>query len=77
MKPPICCICLKPLDPAKPGNLVAFAKSESDHEYDRKAQTGFTGHPPYADWFCHRHIAAAQKRTHLSLTQAIEQIKRA
>ena len=75
MKPPICCICLKPLDTSKQGDLVLFAKSALDHEWDQMAAAGLVGHPPYADWFCHRHVAAAKSRTHLSLKEAITQIK--
>ena len=36
---------------------------------------GLTGHPPYADWFCDKHYAAAKELSHLTIPEAIEILK--
>lgn len=74
MRPPICDICL-----ASCGmdGLVYFRKEASDEEWDRLSQTGgFTGHPPYAGWFCPEHLAAAKSLEHLTYSEALKKISR-
>ncbi len=75
MKPPICEICDKKLDP-KEGGLVYFSKRPKDVEWDKKAaQPGFTGHPPYAAWFCGKHFYKEKELEHLTITDALKELK--
>ncbi len=76
MKPPICAICEE--RGRRPGEfrLIYFKKRETDKEWDKKAaQPGFTGHPPYAAWFCPRHFPEAGKLEHLTIGEALEQLR--
>ncbi len=75
MKPPICCICHRGFDPDKEGGLVWFAKRTSDIEWDRWIEeTGDTGHPPYADWYCAAHIEQAHSLSHLTIDAAFARL---
>lgn len=47
MKPPVCCVCRRALDPSE-GTLVAFA------DYD-PLPNGKVGHPAGLEWFCPAH----------------------
>jgi hypothetical protein len=71
MMPPICHTCGR--DASKGGDLVCFAKRDSDLEWDRRMDEarGFTGHPPYAVWFCRKHLAKAQALAHLTVDEAL------
>lgn len=74
MRPPICALCDQ--DALDGGDIIDFKKGPSDLEWDRKAERGdWIGHPPYADWFCKDHIAAAREVAHLSLPEAMRILK--
>jgi hypothetical protein len=75
MKPPICRICLKRLNP-KEGGLVYFKKRPSDLEWDEKMKRpGMTGHPPYADWFCAEHYKEAKELENLTIDEALKKLR--
>jgi len=76
MKPPICIICYKEFRDSDEGGLVYFEKSKSDERWIKAMKVeGLTGHPPYADWFCDKHYAAAKELSHLTIPEAIEILK--
>lgn len=72
MEPPICTVCQVDFrDVEDGGALVEFAKSAHDLEWDRRAAAeGFVGHPPYAAWFCTRHLTQARGMGAAGLTLA-------
>jgi len=77
MKPPVCCVCQRSFDPPRRGDLVRFARTEADKQWDEDAKSkGFTGHPPYAEWFCDRHLAAARNLQYLTLEKALPALRR-
>lgn len=65
MKPPVCLICRREFDPAV--ELVTFCRTAEDVQWD---QQRITGHPPYAEWFCGKHVEQAKKLSHLTLAEA-------
>ena len=71
MKPPICCICDKELEPSE-GGLVYFKKRDSDIEWDKKVEEELVGHPPYAEWFCDLHYQKAKDLAHLTIDEALK-----
>ncbi len=76
LKPPICEICDEDIGESEECGLVYFKKRPSDLEWDKKAsQPGFVGHPPYCAWFCVKHYARAKELKHLTISEAIQQIK--
>lgn len=76
MRPPICYICDKRIEDLNKGGLIYFMKQPSDMEWDEKMKnTGMVGHPPYAEWFCEDHFAAAKKLQNLTRTQAMDILK--
>ena len=61
MRPPVCAICDRDLDENE-GGVVYFKKRFSDKVWDRKMKRIHgVGHPPYAEWFCEKHIALARE----------------
>ena len=76
MKPPVCCICDKELDPDE-GGLIYFKKRPSDKKWDKKMEEeGMVGHPPYAEWFCGDHYKKASKLKNLRIEKALYMIKK-
>ncbi len=77
MRPPICVICHTDFrHSTKKGEMIEFKLSEKDKEYNQRfKQKGFVGHPAGKEWFCGKHIEAARKYQHLTLSEAIERIK--
>lgn len=78
MKPPVCVICDRDLRDGG-GDLVEFAKSDGDFEWDRLAeQSGMSGHPPYAEWFCDEHLgwALELQAEGSTLEQALVRLRR-
>lgn len=76
MRPPICVLCGKYLE-AGEGGLIYFKERPSDLEWiQRMKEKGMVGHPPYAEWFCGEHISEAEKLSHLTVDQAIRQLKK-
>ncbi len=76
MKPPICVLCGKDFRDSDEGDLVYFKKSDSDKAWDKlmdaQDQEGFTGHPPYAEWFCGEHYTEAKKLQNYTLEEALK-----
>lgn len=76
MRPPVCTLCDKFIDPDDPGDLVDFKKTAEDLQWDDKINKGdFIGHPPYSEWFCGEHIHLARKYQHHERREAIQLIK--
>ena len=68
MKPPECDVCGDRLE-EDGGGLVTFARTEADRRWDRRVEDeGLIGHPPYVEWFCVRHHAAAREQAQQGLT---------
>ncbi|MEM7181664.1 MAG: hypothetical protein AAF518_12170 [Spirochaetota bacterium] len=74
MKPPRCCICDEWI--GETGQLLEFAKTEKGLQWDKRRdqEIGFVGHPPYADYFCEKHLTLALRYVGLPLGKAIEKI---
>jgi hypothetical protein len=76
MRPPICYICDKRFGSDDDGGLIYFKKRPSDRKWDKKAsQSGFVGHPPYAEWFCGDHYDEAYQRKHLTVDKAMKELR--
>jgi len=77
MKPPECCICGKDLRMVDEGELVYFEKTTSDIEWDKMMEEkDWTGHPPYAEWFCGEHYPKAKELQNLEIAMALEILKK-
>ena len=75
MRPPICAICRERFDPEE-GGLVSFALGGSDDAWQKRMEArGAKGHPPWREWFCGLHVAAARERTHLSRADALHEMR--
>ena len=77
MRPPICDICDEDFDFSK-GNcgLVYFKKRDKDLLWDKKMkETGMTGHPPYARWFCEKHYSKAKELENLTVDKAMAKLR--
>jgi len=75
MRPPICAICHKDLE-GNAGGLIYFSKGEDDLNWDKKMREEFmVGHPPYAEWFCEKHVKIAKEFQNLQRNEAIRKIK--
>ena len=79
MKPPICSICYNEFSDEleeKKGGLIYFKKRKSDQKWeDEMRKEGFTGHPPYAAWFCKDHYEEAIKLKELPIDEAMAKLK--
>jgi len=76
MKPPVCAVCDKELD-LNDGGLIYFKKRPSDWRWHKKIKkSGFTGHPPYAEWFCSLHYKQAKQIMHYTIDKALTILKR-
>ena len=74
MRPPICALCN-----ARAANGGVRDSQERDHELVEFADfqplpPGMVGHPRGYEWFCKRHLAAAQKWKHLPFAEALRQL---
>lgn len=77
MRPPICCICEERFDPGRSGDQVSFTRRPSDDAFHaRMEREGLVGHPPEVEWFCGEHLAAAQALAHLSIAEALHELRR-
>lgn len=76
MMPPNCCLCERGLDTNDNCELVAFAKRPEDIQWYRAIEaSGETGHPPNVDWFCASHVAGAREIAHLTIDEALAQLR--
>lgn len=76
MKPPICIICNTKISSKGDGGLVYFKKRESDLEWEKRMdEIGGVGHPPYAEWFCKKHVRKANELKHLSIEKALQKME--
>lgn len=76
MKPPICEICGEDFREDAEGGLVHFEQTEKDKAWhERMKAEGMVGHPPEVAWFCGKHYAKANALSHLTLSDAIPQIR--
>lgn len=77
MRPPRCVVCKKGFrGRPEEGGLLSFKLSEKDKSYnERFKQPGFVGHPRGKDWFCGKHYEKAKTYRHLTLSEAIQQLK--
>ena len=69
MRPPLCEICGKTFDPFTGGGTVNFA------DYEPLPET-MTGHPKGCEWFCARHLEAAQALKDQPAAVALAQLRR-
>ena len=77
MKPPICRFCHQRFAPGKTsGGLVYFKESAEDQAYNQRLkEQKKIGHPKGRDWFCEDHIDWARSLKHLTLKEAIQEMK--
>ncbi len=77
MMPPVCEVCGYEDDGQGSGAEVVYFKCTTSDEdwYRRQKEEGFTGHPPNAIWFCHKHIALARQYEHITAEEALPKIK--
>lgn len=71
MMPPSCGLCGR----TDGCDLVAFAKTAEDEEFERDVAQGATGHPPRAEWFCGAHEAPARALAHLTRVEALARLR--
>ena len=77
MMPPICEICSREFDPDKEGGLIYFKETEKGRAFERRAKAEkITGHPPDAAWFCGAHYEEAEKIVHLTIDDAVKNLKK-
>jgi len=77
MMPPICEICSREFDPDEEGGLIYFKETEDGRAFERRVkEEGITGHPPDAAWFCGLHYGEAEKLVHLTIDDAIINLKK-
>ncbi len=69
MKPPRCELCNRSFNPKEGGGLIQF----SDYT---PLPDGITGHPEGVEWFCSRHVDAANDLRHLSSADAMRELTR-
>lgn len=76
MKPPICAICDKKFAPGEGGGIIYFKKTDQDIAWEKKVEAkGMVGHPPYAEWFCAEHYAAAKELEYLTIAEAMARLR--
>lgn len=74
MRPPVCEICDKDLEPGS-GGLIYFKKRPSDLEWEKRMKKNrMVGHPPFAGWFCEKHYPRAEELSHLPMDEALRTI---
>ena len=76
MRPPICALCDRDVDPGQ-GGLVEFAKTGGDDAWYERArkEPGFVGTPPHVDWFCAEHVEAASALADRSRQEALRELR--
>ena len=75
--PPICEICSREFEPDKEGGLIYFKETEKGRAFEEKAkEEKWSGHPPDAAWFCGDHYEEAEKLVHLTIDDAIKNLKK-
>ncbi|MDX1419975.1 MAG: hypothetical protein R3181_08415 [Rubricoccaceae bacterium] len=65
MRPPVCAVCRDRFSPSE-GGLVRFA----DHE-----PLDHPGHPTGLEWFCGRHLAAAEALADRPTAEALRRLR--
>ncbi len=77
MKPPICEICGRDFRASiSEGGLVHFKLTEANIQYNKCfEQSGFSGHPAGAYWFCKKHYKKAKNYQGLTFAEASEKIQ--
>jgi hypothetical protein len=74
MKPPNCAICGKDCES---GKLIYFKLRPSDKVWHKKMKKIHgVGHPPEAAWFCVDHCENASKLSSLTISEAMEELKK-
>ena len=72
MRPPECAVCGR-TDPAT--RLVRFALDGEARAWRVRArEEGFVGHPPDEEWFCGRHLSAAEALSHRTRLVALRML---
>ncbi|MHA1303108.1 MAG: hypothetical protein ACTSQE_14295 [Candidatus Heimdallarchaeaceae archaeon] len=75
MKPPICSICDKRFNPDD-GDIVYFKRTKNVIEWEEMMEReGKVGHPPNAEWFCSKHLSAAEALKHLPVDEAMQKLR--
>lgn len=76
MRPPICALCDRDIDPDQ-GGLVEFAKTGGDDAWYERARQDpdFVGTPPNIDWFCAEHFEAASALSESSRQEALDELR--
>ena len=76
MMPPECKICGKGLRESVECDIVYFKRTKKDKEWDKAIkESGLTGHPPYAVWFCMEHFAEAKKLENFTREEAMKKLR--
>ncbi len=76
MRPPECSICGSNFDPGGKGGVIYFKKRFSDRVWRRKMdRINGVGHPPNAEWFCEKHIAAAEELQDRTIDKAMMKLR--
>ncbi|MCY3412470.1 MAG: hypothetical protein INQ03_12605 [Candidatus Heimdallarchaeota archaeon] len=77
MKPPECIICDKQFSPTKGGDLLYFTPTPDEKkEMERWDRDGLVGHPLNAEWFCKKHLKKAKQYLHLSISEALNTLRK-
>jgi hypothetical protein len=77
MRPPICEICDTEFDLHTEGGLIYFKETPKGREFSKRVEKdAIIGHPPDAGWFCKKHYPKAKQLQHLTLSEAINQIRK-
>jgi len=75
--PPICEICSREFNLDEEGGLIYFKETKAGRAFEEKAkEEKWTRHPPDAAWFCGTHYGEAEKIVHLTLDDAIKNLKK-
>lgn len=79
MLPPICLVCMKDFrSNVSSGGRVHFTRTTDELERaQRMREQMMVGATPGAGWFCEDHLEQAKLLTHLSMAEAIKQIREA
>lgn len=76
MRPPCCGLCGRDMDEHDQGGLVSFALRPEDEAWKARAEAEqLVGHPPWMEWFCGEHLAAARALAHLTRPQAMARLR--
>ena len=76
MRPPICDVCDREFDPDREGGLLYFKETPEGRAFDKRVEEEeIVGHPPDAGWFCGRHYKKARKLLHLTISEALKELR--